>query len=585
MAAMKISELGQPFSLKIAVALLVLLGVLATLQYRWLGQVGDAESQRMRANLRMAVNRFVDEFDAELTRAFLYVVSDPRRVPEGDASYFGRLELWKREAPRPDLIEQVYLVEMGESELEIQQLDPSTGELLPIELPDELRPLSRYFERVPGESFRRPGPPGGGPDLLLGQVPAVIVPDGFAWQRVSPRSPRPFARFIVLELDRQYLTEVFLPELAGRYFGHRDEDFDYEVLVTNAQEPRKVLFTTRAEKSSDKLNGDASARFFSIRPQLVRRQPWPRDERFVDRRGAKGSQPVARMFGRNSSDRDGGPWLLTVRHRTGSLENALTRVRTRNLFIGFAVLFLLAASVVMMVISTERAKELARQKIEFVAGVSHELRTPLSVIRSAGENLADGKIADPAQVRRYGSLVESEGRRLTDLVDQVLQFAGTQSLTSQGKMSVVSLGEIVDGALTDAQPAIREREIEVDVEVPGDLPDIRVDASAVRRAIQNLIDNAVKYAGDKGWVGLRAGVEGSEVFVRIEDKGPGIDKGDLPHVFEPFYRGKSVGQIHGSGLGLSLVKQIAESHGGRVSVKTAAARGSVFTIYLPVAVN
>jgi len=95
----------------------------------------------------------------------------------------------------------------------------------------------------------------------------------------------------------------------------------------------------------------------------------------------------------------------------------------------------------------------------------------------------------------------------------------------------------------------------------------------------------VKYAGDKGWVGLRAGVEGSEVFVRIEDKGTGIDKGDLPHLFEPFYRGKSVGQIHGSGLGLSLVKQIAESHGGRVSVKTAAARGSVFTIYLPVTAN
>jgi signal transduction histidine kinase len=582
---MKIPANGQPFSLKIAVALLVLLGVLATLQYRWLGQVGDAESQRMRANLRMAVNRFVDDFDAELTRAFLYFVADPRRVPEGGVNYFRRLELWKREAPRPDLIENVYLVQMGESEPEIQHLDPSTGELVPVELPDELRPLTRFFERVPDEPFRRPRPPGRAHDLLLGQVPAVLVPEAFAWQRGSPRSPRPFSRLIVLVLDRQYLTEVFLPELAGRYFGHRDEDFDYEVLVTQAQEPKEVLFTTRAEQSSEKLGGDASARFFSIRPQLVRRQPWPRDERFVDRKGAKGSQPVARMFERNPSDREGGPWLLTVRHRTGSLENALTRARTRNLFIGFAVLFLLAASVVMMVISTERAKELARQKIEFVAGVSHELRTPLSVIRAAGENLADGKIADPAQVRRYGSLVESEGRRLSDLVDQVLQFAGTQSLTSQNNMSVVSLAGIVDGALSDAQPAIRQRAIEVDVEVPDDLPNIKADASAVRRAIQNLIDNGVKYAGDKGWVGLRAGVEGSEVFLRIEDKGPGIDKGDLPHIFEPFYRGKRVGQIHGSGLGLSLVKQIIESHGGRVSVKTAPGQGSIFTVHLPVALH
>jgi signal transduction histidine kinase len=285
------------------------------------------------------------------------------------------------------------------------------------------------------------------------------------------------------------------------------------------------------------------------------------------------------------SDREGGPWLLTVRHRAGSLEAALTRARTRNLFIGFAVLFLLAASVVMMVISTERAKELARQKIEFVAGVSHELKTPLSVIRSAGENLADGRIVTPEQVKRYGSLVESEGRRLTDLVDQVLQFAGTQSLANKDKMSIVSLAEILDSALADAQPAIRERAIEVDVELPGDLPNIKVDASAVRRAIQNLIDNAVKYAGNDKWIGLRAGVEGKEVFVRVEDKGPGIEKTDLPHMFEPFYRGQSVGQIHGSGLGLSLVKQIVEAHGGRVSVKTVSGRGTTFTIHLPTAVD
>ncbi len=150
-------------------------------------------------------------------------------------------------------------------------------------------------------------------------------------------------------------------------------------------------------------------------------------------------------------------------------------------------------------------------------------------------------------------------------------------------MSVVSLADIVEGALSGAQPAIRERAIEVDVEVPDDLPSIKVDESAMRRAIQNLVDNAVKYAGDKRWVGLRAGVEGSEVFVRVEDKGTGIDKGDLPHVFEPFYRGRSVGQIHGSGLGLSLVKQIVESHGGRVSVTTASGQGSIFTIHLPVA--
>jgi signal transduction histidine kinase len=586
MTTMKLFERGQPFSLKIAVALLVLLAVLATLQYQWLGQVSDAEGQRMRANLRMAVARFVDDFDAEVTRAFFYFFPDPRaRMSGGGGSYFERLEQWKREAPRPDLLENVYIVEMGESELEIHLMDQSNGQLVPIDLPDEFRPLAQIRERFPHEPFRRPRPPGELPSLLLGQVPAILVPDGLVWQRRPPQLSMPIAKLIVLELDRQYLAEIFLPDLASRYFGHRDGDFDYDISVTDAREPEEAIYTTQPEESLANLRGDASAHFFSIRPRLVRRQPWPREDRPPERNESKGSQPPSRMFGRMFSDREGGPWLLTVRHRAGSLEAALTRARTRNLFIGFAVLFMLAASVVMMVISTERAKELARQKIEFVAGVSHELKTPLSVIRSAGENLADGKIVAPEQVKRYGSLVESEGRRLTDLVDQVLHFAGTQSLANKAKMSVVSLAGILDGALADAQPAIRERAIEVDVELPGDLPNIKVDASAVRRAIQNLIDNAVKYAGDEKWIGLRAGVEGKEVFVRVEDKGPGIDKTDLPHVFEPFYRGQSVGRIHGSGLGLSLVKQIVEAHGGRVSVETASGQGSTFTIYLPTAVD
>lgn len=541
----------------------------------------------MRANLRMAVARFVDDFDAEVTRAFFYFFPDPRaRMSERGGSRFERLEQWKREAPRPDLLENVYIVEMGESELEIHLMDQTNGQLVPIGLPDEFRPLAQIRERFPREPFRRPGPPGELPGLVLGRVPAIIVPDSLVWQRRPPQLSMPSAKLIVLELDRQYVTEIFLPDLASRYFGHRDEDFDYDIFVTDAREPKEAIYRTQTEESLANLRGDASAFFFSIRPRLVRRQPWPREDRLAERHESKGSQPASRMFGRVFSDREGGgPWLLTVRHRAGSLEAALSRARTRNLFIGFAILFLLAASVVMMVISTERAKELARQKIEFVAGVSHELKTPLSVIRSAGENLADGKIVEPEQVKRYGSLVESEGRRLTDLVDQVLQFAGTQSLASKDKMRVASATEILDGALADAQPAIRERAIEVDVELPGDLPSIKVDASAVRRAIQNLIDNAVKYAGKEKWIGLRAGVEGKEVFVRVEDKGPGIDKTDLPHMFEPFYRGKSVGQIHGSGLGLSLVKQIIEAHGGRVSVKTVSGQGSTFTIYLPTAID
>src|SRR5439155_13839916 len=109
------------------------------------------------------------------------------------------------------------------------------------------------------------------------------------------------------------------------------------------------------------------------------------------------------------TSQDQGAWLARVRYRSGPLETIVARSRRRNVAIGLGVLGLLAASFVLIMASAQRQQRLARQQIEFVAAVSHELRTPLAVIRSAGENLADGVVAAEDQVRRYGSLIESEG--------------------------------------------------------------------------------------------------------------------------------------------------------------------------------
>ena len=216
--------------------------------------------------------------------------------------------------------------------------------------------------------------------------------------------------------------------------------------------------------------------------------------------------------------------------------------------------------------------------------MSHELKTPLTVIRSAGQNLAHGTVDDPEQVKRYGALVEEEGRRLSGLVDQVMQFAGNQSDKGYN-FETVAFAPIVENALSDCRSLIEEKGLEVESRIPEDLPPVHADAAAMRRAVANLIDNAVKYAGQEKWIGLTAGVDGkspgSNVFLRVEDRGPGLDKADLSHLFEPFYRGKGVSQIRGSGLGLSLVQQIVEAHRGRVSVEAGRGSGAAFTIYLP----
>src|SRR4029079_10880510 len=143
-------------------------------------------------------------------------------------------------------------------------------------------------------------------------------------------------------------------------------------------------------------------------------------------------------------------WRLLVQHPSGSLEAAVNAARRRNLVISSSILSVLGASIGLLVLSTRRAQELARQQMEFVAAVSHELRTPLAVIRSAGENLADGVVRDDAQIRKYGDLVRTEGRRLTERVEQILEFSGIESVQCEFVLRPVAvapmLREVIDSS-------------------------------------------------------------------------------------------------------------------------------------------
>jgi len=284
--------------------------------------------------------------------------------------------------------------------------------------------------------------------------------------------------------------------------------------------------------------------------------------------------------------REAGAWRLVIKRRDGSLEHAVTVIRHRNLVVSLGILALLGATAGMMMVTTQRAQRLARQQIELVAGVTHELNTPLTAMRSAGQNLADGVVAEPAQVRRYGALIEDEGRRLSNMVGQALEFAGIQSGRRVYHPRRVEVGEIVDGALQDCRWLLQEKGIEVERDVEAGLPPVLADAAAVCRAVQNLLENAVKYGGRAGWIGVRARhAPSGQVEITVADRGPGIRAEDRPHLFEPFFRGRdaAAGSIPGSGLGLSLVRHIAEAHGGRVTVAAGLGEGTAFTLHLPAA--
>jgi signal transduction histidine kinase len=285
----------------------------------------------------------------------------------------------------------------------------------------------------------------------------------------------------------------------------------------------------------------------------------------------------------------GSPWVLLVQHRGGSLAEAVAAVRRRNLGVGLGVLALLGGAAVLLAVGGQRARRLAQQQLEFVAGVTHELHTPLAAMRSAGQNLADGVVSDPEKVRRYGELIQKEGTRLSALVAQVLDFAGIESGSSAYSAEPVPVRRLVDKVVGDMALVLEQAGVTVEVDVSESLPDVRGDVDALRRVLENLVTNASKFARQGAWVGIRAslGAGGRTVALRVEDRGPGIPKSERSRVFEPFYRGHDARQHQspGSGLGLRLVRHVAEAHGGRVSVEDRDGGGAAVVVELPTVEN
>jgi two-component system phosphate regulon sensor histidine kinase PhoR len=224
-------------------------------------------------------------------------------------------------------------------------------------------------------------------------------------------------------------------------------------------------------------------------------------------------------------------------------------------------------------------------KSDFVSNVSHELRTPLSSIRVFGEYMRLGRVTRPEKIQQYGEYIEAESRRLTQLINNILDFSKIESEEKKYRFCDVNVVELVEHTVAGLEMPLRDQGFAFTFTAASHPPPLRIDKDAIGQVLVNLIDNAVKYSGERKEIDVRIEQVGGEVRIAIGDRGIGIPSNEQKKIFEKFYRVGSglVHDVKGSGLGLAIVQHVVKAHGGRVEVASTPGEGSTFTIVLPLA--
>ena len=230
-----------------------------------------------------------------------------------------------------------------------------------------------------------------------------------------------------------------------------------------------------------------------------------------------------------------------------------------------------------------RELKLAEMRSRFVSAVSHELKTPLTAIRMFAETLQLGGASDREMLTEYLETIVYESERLTRLLNNVLDFSKIERGRKEYRRAPNDLAEIVSASARAMQYSVEHQHFTLNVETPEGLPSAKVDPDAMEQAILNLLSNAVKYSGDRREIDLRLTRSDGQAVIEVSDRGIGIALEEQKKIFKQFYRVPSPDNdgVPGTGLGLTLVRHVAEGHGGRVTVDSAPGRGSTFAIHIP----
>ena len=230
-----------------------------------------------------------------------------------------------------------------------------------------------------------------------------------------------------------------------------------------------------------------------------------------------------------------------------------------------------------------RQRELDMLRRELVAWATHDLQTPLTAIRVQIEALADGVVDDPETRQRYLRTTQRQVNDLSMLIDDLFQIAQLDAGGMVIQPVTCSLSDLISDTLESFTALAREREVSLGGSVAPGVDPVTLDSPRMGRLLNNLIGNALRHTPASGSVTVSAWRESAQIHIRVADNGEGINPGDLPHIFERFYRGEKSRNrdTGGAGLGLAIARGIVRAHGGDITAESQPGVGTTFHITLP----
>ncbi len=296
-----------------------------------------------------------------------------------------------------------------------------------------------------------------------------------------------------------------------------------------------------------------------------------------------GSQTIESDFAGNFPD-----WTLEFFQSDPRIFDAFLTSRRGIYFYMFILIAgILVFGLILTIRSLTREMELSRMKSDFVSTVSHEFKSPLTSIRQIAEMLHAGRVPSEERRQKYYDVLLEQSERLSLLTENVLSFAKMEEGKREFVFARVDVSKLLNDIVSTTQDRLGNEGIRIETEIEKSLPPVMADGAAMTQALNNLIDNAVKYSGSSEKIVVRAFHDERGVMVQVIDFGIGIQKEERDKIFDRFYRGgdELTRTVKGSGLGLTLVKQIVAAHKGSIQVESEPGKGSVFTMKLPLDPN